>query len=773
MEEKVIQALLNQNNLGIFFVKNSKFMHVNKAFAAIFGYSKIEIMKLSFKELFPFSEISAIMGELVTHRQHNNFVVKGLKKDGTLIDVEFNKKCKIVSNSTSYIVGLIKADDNFDEENINYGDKLEVIVIKNDQGEIIGANSTYEKINSIRENVSFYQQNCYETDELVWETGLIKFQKKFKLPDNNSKFMEVTKIPIYNPLNSQDRYILIVASEVDNHNLDHLDKKPIIQLMDINLAVDSNSAMTVIDAKGIYKFVNNNFSEMLGYSKSELIGNSFIDINSGYHPKEFFDCIWSTIQNGMTWKGDVNSISKNGSFVSANVTIVPVLDTEGTPYQYITIRNDGARRIYGDDGSYLIFDNKKNKLALKEVIIERIRKKEDDISFAVLIIYVEQYDIVKVIYGEEIADRLIVQFIKGVKEKISNRGDIFRIDDDSLGVVYDIANENEVYQLIGEISSLGKEKINIDEYDVYISFKIGVGIYPLSCEKPSALIDYAKLALAQAKANNLQYLIYFPDFADKTLKTFLIRNELYKAMQKNEFVLYFQPRINEFNKMIGAEALIRWNHPDLGLIPPNRFISLAEETLLINPIGYWVIEKACENGKCWHDLGLKQFKISLNISAIQFSQLDFVKKVKQIIDDSGFSPQFLEFEITESTINDNDIVSASIKELREIGITIALDDFGSGYSSYDLLKQYNIDTLKIDRSLISDLNNNNRSMNIISSIINLANLLNINVVAEGVETKEQYNLLQSLNCKEFQGYLFNKPLPVNIFENLLVTNYDA
>jgi len=235
-------------------------------------------------------------------------------------------------------------------------------------------------------------------------------------------------------------------------------------------------------------------------------------------------------------------------------------------------------------------------------------------------------------------------------------------------------------------------------------------------------------------------------------------------------MLYFQPRVNEINEVIGAEALLRWDHPELGLVPPATFISLAEETLLINSIGYWVIEKVCQYGKKWHELGFKHFKISLNISAIQFSQPDLVDRIRQIIENTGFNSTYLEFEITESTINDNELVSEAIKVFKEMGITIAIDDFGSGYSSYDLLKQYNIDTLKIDRSLISDLNYNIRSVNIITSIINLANLLSINVVAEGVETEEQYNLLHSLNFKEFQGYLFSKPLPVDVFERLMIDN---
>lgn len=770
MENKVIKALLNQNNLGIFFVRDSKFIYVNKIFADIFGYSNSELMTLSFKSLFPFSEMSTIMEGLTDcpYNFQKRFQVKGLRKDGELIDLEFNKQCKIVSKSIPYIIGLITYNGEKPGFDSVVNKESEVAVIKDANGTIIAANSYYEQLLHLMENSSLYRENCFETDELVWETGLLKFEREIRLKDNRKKIMEITKIPIYNPHNL-NRYIFIVGREMVKLNTDYLDNKATIQMLDINLAVDSNSALTVIDANGIYKFVNSNFCEMLGYSKSELIGNSFVNVNSGYHQGEFFDSIWSTVQKGMTWKGDIKSIVKNGCLISANLTIVPVLDATGSPYQYITIRNDGSMDLANESDRCFVIENKKYRQPFKAAIERRIGLIEPKNNLAVVIVYIEQYEIVRIIYGEEIAEKLIFEISKRIKERILlNNGDFFRIDDDSLGITFEINKELEIYELIGEIMNLAKEKINIDNNDIYISFKVGLSLYPLSSKKPDLLIDFAKIALSQAKASKLQYLIYLPDLADKTLKSFLIKNELHKAIQKDEFVLYFQPRVNNLNEVIGAEALLRWEHPELGIIPPTTFVSLAEETLLINPIGYWVIEKACQYGKKWHDLGFDHFKISLNISAIQFSQQGFVERIREIIDKSGFNPKYLEFEITESTINDNDLVSSAIKIFKEMGIMIAIDDFGSGYSSYDLLKQYNVDTLKIDRSLISDLNNNIRSINIISSIINLAKLLNINVVAEGVETEEQYDLLHSLNFKEFQGYLFSKPLPVEVFESKLI-----
>lgn len=770
MEDKIIQALLNQNNVGIFFARNSKLIYANNACAAIFGYSKAELMTLNFKSLFPFFEISTIMEEL-TDCQYNfqkRFQFKGLRKDGLIIDLEFNKQCKIISKSTPYIIGLI-TDENFAYDGLA-DEELEIIVIKDVNGNIMESNSYYEQMFNLIENGSLYRENCYETDELAWETGVIKFEREVKLKDNRNKIIEVTKIPISNPHNP-DRFILIVGREVNKYNTEYLDNKSTIQLLDINLAVDSNSALTVIDSNGIYKFVNNNFCEMMGYSKSELIGNSFINVNSGYHQKEFFDSIWNTVQKGMTWKGDIKSISKMGSLIAANVTIVPVLDATGRPYKYITIRTIGSIDLADDGDSCFIIDNKKNKLAFRDAIEKRINQLEPNTNLSVIIVHIEQFEIVKVIYGEEVAEKLIIQISIRIKERIlRNNGEFFRFDDESLGIAFEMKNEREIYEFIGEIMNLAKEKIVIDNNDIYFSFKIGLSLYPLSSKKPDLLIDFAKIALAQAKSNRLQYLIYLPDFADKTLKSFLIKNELHKAIQKNEFILYFQPRVNNLNEVIGAEALLRWDHPELGIIPPATFVSLAEETLLINPIGYWVVEEACRYGKKWHDQGFRNFKISLNISAIQFSQPGFVERIKEIIENTGFNPKYLEFEITESTINDNDLVSAAIKVFKEMGIMIAIDDFGSGYSSYDLLKQYNVDTLKIDRSLISDLNNNIRSINIISSIINLAKLLNINVVAEGVETEEQYSLLHSLNCKEFQGYLFSRPLSVEVFESMMIAS---
>jgi len=772
MEKKVIQALLDQNNVGIFFLRNSKFLYANNAFAAIFGYSKAELKALSFKSLFPFSEITTIMDELTDclFNFQKSFNVKGLRKDGNIIDLVFNKQCKIFSESTPYIIGLITPnDENFAYESL-VNEQLEVVVIKDANGKIIGANSNYEQMLLLIENADLFHANCFETDDLVWETSLLKFEKELKLKDNSKKIIEITKIPIYNHY-SLDRYIIIFGTEICNYNADYLNNSSTIQMLDINLAIDSNSALTIVDSNGIYKFVNRNFCKMMGYSKYELIGNSFVNVNSGYHPNEFFESIWKTIQGGMTWKGDIKSISKSGSLKTANVTIIPVLDATGSPNKYILIRNDGSIDRTDDGYSSSFIDNKKNKEAFKNTIEDKINQLKANNNLAVLIIYIEQYDLVKVIYGEDIAEKLIIKISKSIKERVSyNNSGFFRMDDESLGIAFEIRYEWEVYELIGEINDLAKEKVSIDNNDIYFTFKIGLSLFPLSSKKADLLVDYAKIALAQAKINRLQYLSFLPDFADKTLKSFKIKNEMYKAIQKNEFTLYFQPRVNDHNEVIGAEALLRWEHPELGLILPATFISLAEETLLINSIGYWVIENACQYGRKWHEQGFKHFKISLNISAIQFSQPDFVERIEAIIESTGFDSKYLEFEITESTINETNLVSAAIKAFKEMGIIIAIDDFGSGYSSYDLLRQYNVDTLKIDRSLISDLNNNNRSVNIISSIINLANILSINVVAEGVETEAQYSLLHSLNFKEFQGYLFSKPLPVDVFERMMLDN---
>jgi EAL domain-containing protein (putative c-di-GMP-specific phosphodiesterase class I) len=245
------------------------------------------------------------------------------------------------------------------------------------------------------------------------------------------------------------------------------------------------------------------------------------------------------------------------------------------------------------------------------------------------------------------------------------------------------------------------------------------------------------------------------------MKRLMLENDLRKAIPLKQMVLHYQPLVDfKTNEIIGMEALIRWNHPELGLVPPVEFIGIAEETGLINPIGNWVLNEACKQNKAWQTAGYKPIRISVNVSARQFHRNDLIEQVKQALSNSDLAPEYLEIEITESVLmHDKEEVARTLEELREMGVHIALDDFGTGYSSLSYLKNLPIGKLKIDQDFIKSLLDRPDDTALVSSIISMAQNLRLRAVAEGVETESQFDMLHSLNCSEMQGYLFSKPLP--------------
>jgi EAL domain-containing protein (putative c-di-GMP-specific phosphodiesterase class I) len=254
----------------------------------------------------------------------------------------------------------------------------------------------------------------------------------------------------------------------------------------------------------------------------------------------------------------------------------------------------------------------------------------------------------------------------------------------------------------------------------------------------------------------------------KALHRMKMESSLRKALGRNELMLYYQPLVNEAKRIVGMEALLRWNHPELGLILPDEFIRITEETGIIVPVGRWVLKTACTQTKRWHDMGFSDLFVAVNLSARQLQESDFEQMVIEIIDESGLPPEHLKLEVTESSVIQNpEVCIAKMKTLRARGITFSIDDFGTGYSSLSYLKRFPIDSLKIDRSFISDAMNNKGDQEIIKTIIAMAHNLDIDAVAEGVETQDQKDFLASHGCNSMQGFLFAHPVPVDQFKNLL------
>ena len=306
------------------------------------------------------------------------------------------------------------------------------------------------------------------------------------------------------------------------------------------------------------------------------------------------------------------------------------------------------------------------------------------------------------------------------------------------------------------------QPFNMGTQEIYTSASIGITIYPIDSDDPENLLKYADTAMYQAKdkgRNNYQF--YTGSMNAAAVERFTIENQLRKALARDEFKLYYQAQVDSRRrKVVGVEALVRWVHPEKGLVPPLSFIPLAEETGLIVPIGQWILRTACAQNRIWQTAGFTPVRMTVNISSVQFREKHFVENVIRTLTDIGLDPQHLELELTESIVMENaEATLATLHALKEIGIQLAIDDFGTGYSSLSYLKRFPIHTLKIDRSFVKDLDRDPNAAAIGKSIIGLAHNLNLKVVAEGVETEQQMDFLQKYGCDYMQGYLFHMPEP--------------
>jgi diguanylate cyclase (GGDEF)-like protein/PAS domain S-box-containing protein len=392
-------------------------------------------------------------------------------------------------------------------------------------------------------------------------------------------------------------------------------------------------------------------------------------------------------------------------------------------------------------------------------------------KFAVLHIDLDNFKTINDTLGHIASDELLRAATKRLLTHLREGDTVARVSGDEFVVLLPQVNHEEDVAIIAQkLLETIRRPISVSNQDVYVTASIGISLYPHDGIDGQALLRHADAALGLSKdqgKNNYQF--YSPDLNDKVLKRFAMENLIHRALDNDEFMLYYQPLVDsETNTIVGMEALLRWENPELGTVSPLDFIPIAEETGLIISIGEWVLQEACRQTKVWHDAGYPPIKVSVNLSPRQIQQQNLVETVKGILAETGLEPQYLELELTEGTVmKDAEKAIAVLAQFKEMGIRIAIDDFGTGYSSLSYLKQFPVDKLKIDRSFISSVDKDPSDAAIISTIIAMAHNLNLGAVAEGIETQAQLECLRSLNCGEMQGFLFSEPLTAEKFAELL------
>ncbi len=525
--------------------------------------------------------------------------------------------------------------------------------------------------------------------------------------------------------------------------------------------------VAILDKNGNIEGVNKSFCEITGIPKEELITKSLKDLDIKWEGFPTFNEVWEIVNLQDVWIGEVVGTHTNG-FMYTCEAILSRISQNNEVEAYIFIIQDitEKRSLESNLKSLSYYDlltGLPNRALLYNFLSQAIYSaKLNDEKVAVLFLDIDNFKIVNESMGHEVGDRLLKLFSERLTGSLKGNTMIARFGSDEFVIVIKgLKDVEEAKDIAEKIISNISQPFFIESKKIYITVTMGISIYPIDGNDPDILLKNADMAMHHAKeiGRNI-YKFYTNELNIRINERFIIEGKLREAITKNELVLYYQPQYSlSDDKLVGFEALLRWYNAESGLLLPSKFITVAEESDIIEKIGEWVIKRACIDGKKLEDMGYR-LRIAVNVSCNQLSLKDFDRKVEKILEETGFSPELLEFELTESTLIKNKKEAMKVlSNLKKMGISIAVDDFGTSYSSLNYLKYFPVDKLKIDRSFIGDIISDPNDVAITTTIIAIAHNLGLKATAEGVETEEQLIFLKLWQCDEAQGYFFSPPLP--------------
>ncbi|WP_367186088.1 EAL domain-containing protein [Methylotenera sp.] len=543
-------------------------------------------------------------------------------------------------------------------------------------------------------------------------------------------------------------------------------------------AFESQEGMMVTDVNKVILRVNKAFTKISGYTAEEAIGQTPRLVSSGHHHEDFYDSMWLNIAVSGYWEGEVWNRRKSGEVYPQHLTITAVMGDNGIVTNYVatftdvTLRNAAEAEI-----NHLAFYDVLTRLPNRRLLIDRLNHALSagarlGWGGALLFLDLDHFKTLNDTLGHDVGDLLLRQVADRLSDCVREGDTVARLGGDEFVVMLEDLSKHPLEAAAQAEAIASKILISISQpYQLGASAyqttaSIGVVLFSENGHSQDVLLKHADIAMYQAKKMGRNTLCFFDPNMQEAINTrAALEVDLRKALDNNQFELYYQIQVDRLGKALGAEALIRWIHPERGLVSPLEFIPLAEETGLILPIGQWVLETACTQLKAWQTTAQTQgLSLSINVSAKQFYQSTFAKQVQAAVKNSGINPMRLKLELTESIMLENiEATITKMMELKNIGVNFSLDDFGTGYSSLQYLKLLPLDQLKIDRSFVREIAIDTSDQAIVRTVIAMAETLNLDVIAEGVETDEQRELLMNCGCNAYQGFLFGRPVPIAQF----------
>ena len=533
----------------------------------------------------------------------------------------------------------------------------------------------------------------------------------------------------------------------------------------------------ITDADKRIVLVNQAFTKITGYPSEEVLGQSPALLASGLHERAFYHEMWQALQRDGYWQGEISNRRADGQIYPQWNSISAVCDEAGAVSHYIaTFADLTERKAQEERIRYLAQHDALTGLPNRALMHDRLQQamvQADNHGerLALFSIDLDNFKTINDSLGYPFGDHLLQEVARRLRDCVHEGDTVSRLGgDEYLVLCYGVGGAEDAGQRAWAMIQSLVRPCRLDGVEASVTPSIGISLHPEDGGDRDSLLKNANAALQHAKQsgrNNYQF--FAPEMNVRAFERLSMENSLRHALEREEFVLHYQPQVDlESGVIVGVEALLRWQHPEMGLVSPMQFIPIAEQSGLIVPIGAWVLEEACRQGRRWLDAGLPPLHMAVNLSALQFRQRNLEQTVADALDAAGFDPQWLELELTESVVMAGaESTIGVLHRFKEMGVRLSIDDFGTGYSSLSYLKRFPLDTLKIDRSFISDCGHDGDGAAIVAAIIGMAQSLRLQVVAEGVEDTDQLDFLCRHSCDVMQGYWFSRPLVAEALAELL------
>lgn len=660
----------------------------------------------------------------------------------------------------------------------------DLIVLKDTDSKYLGSNKAFEKFVGLPESEQIGKTdyelfdsnialNLRDKDRKTLETGETgKEEEWVTFPDGSKTLMSTVRTPFHGPGGEILGLVGISRDITYRMEVENTLRQA------AKVFESTHEGVIITDAEKRILMVNRAFTELTGYTATEVMGESTDMLQSSRHDKDFFRRMWIEIKTAGHWQGEVWSRRKNNEEFPQLLSTSGVKDDEGKVIQYVTVFSDISKiKETEAELEFLAHHDPLTRLPNRRLLLSRIQHGIELVQrngglMALLMLDLDRFKDVNDSFGHATGDELLQQVADRLAKRLRTVDTLTRLGGDEFTVLLQsITNREDAARVATEIVvMLGEPWFLSNGFEVRIGSSVGIALYPEYCSTAEEMLQQADTALYQAKEEGRGRFRYFSEELTQAARDRVaLEAALRRAIAENELRVHYQAQVDiASGRIVGAEALVRWQHPEEGMIMPDRYIKLAEETGLIGPIGDWVLKETCRQGKQWLDAGLPPISLAVNLSPHQFHHKDIDATVARTLQESGFPAAYLELELTESILIKREYdVEEKLHRLRAQGIRLAIDDFGTGYSSLAYLKRFPLDVLKIDRSFVRDIPIDSDDMEIAITIIAIGHNLGFKVLAEGVENTEQLEFLTAQGCDLYQGFLKSQALPAEEFEKLL------